>query len=163
MTHSKGRSIPFLAAALLALSPALAGCYNGLQAATTIQATQPTGNGVQVIAGDINVDNATVVLGPEGTNTATLLTRMYNSGAEADTILGVTINGLPATISGDTVIAAQASVPFGYPADAQRINVVGELPVSTFVPVQILFDRAGLIEMDVLTVTPTGFYADVTP
>jgi hypothetical protein len=161
--HSKSHARPLLAAALLALSPVLVACYNGPQAATTVQATQPTGNGVQVIAGDINVDNATVVFGPEGTNTATLLTRMYNSGQEQDTILGVTINGLPATITGDTSIAPNASVPFGYPADAQRINVVGDIPLSNFVPVQILFDRAGLIEMDVLTVLPTGFYADVTP
>jgi hypothetical protein len=161
--HSKSSARPLLAAALLALSPALVGCFNGLQAATTVQSTQPTGNGVQVIAGDINVDNATVVLGPDGTNAATLLTRVYNSGQEADTILGVTINGLPATITGDSTIAPMSSVPFGYPADAQRMNVIGEMPVSTYVPVQVLFDRAGLIEIDVLTVPPTGFYADVTP
>jgi hypothetical protein len=159
------------AAALVVLVvPALTGCFNGLEATTTTQASMNTGNGVEAIKGPIHIENATLVMGPEGSSTATLVTRLVNTGVEDDALTYATINGVPATIIppaelGDSgnVLAPGASVSYGYETDA-RINAEGfDVPVSNYVDVELGFEKAGLVSMSILTVPPVGYYAGITP
>lgn len=153
-----------LLVAVLVSVPALAGCFNGPGATTTMQATMNTGNGVEVTLGALNVENLTVVLGPEGSGSATLITRITNTGAEPDRLTFASVDGVGALITGDTVeLAPGASVSFGYEAD-RWINVYEfASAVSTYVPVQLGFEQAGLLTANVLTVPPTGIYAGIAP
>lgn len=153
-----------LAVAVLVAVPALAGCFNGPRATTTVQATQNTGNGVEVTQGLLNVENLTVVMGPEGSGSATLITRITNTGPEADTLTFASVDGIGATITGDTVeLPPGTSVSFGYESDTW-INVYGfTAPVSTYVTVQLGFEQAGLVTTRVLTVPPAGMYAGIAP
>ena len=82
------RQTKVISAALLvgALVPGLAGCWGGPAASTQVQATQNTGNGTQAFVGDIRVENATLILGPEGSSSATLTMSIVAPG-EGDRLL----------------------------------------------------------------------------
>lgn len=155
-----------LAAGVLALAlvPTLSGCFSGFEATTNVQSTMNSGNGTQAAAGDLRVDNATLVTGPEGSDAATLTMRVTNVGTEADELTGVQIGGAPATITADRVALAPGdSVSFGYESDLW-VNAYGlEATPSSYQPVVLSFARAGDVEMQVLTVPPVGIYEGIAP
>jgi hypothetical protein len=161
-------------------SPLLAGCYQGPTATTTVQATQPTGSGVDVQVGQIRVQNVLLVAGPiqGATDTgqpftaesATLIGRVFNDGETDDAIRSITIAGnaaslmVPTTATNPLTIPALDSIPLSYPEGGPFVSGAfadGALPMSSYVDVAIMFERAGLVEMQVLLVPQTGVYADV--
>lgn len=158
-------------AALVVLTvPALTGCWNGQGATTTTQATMNSGNGVETRQGTIDIENATVVLGPEGSKTATLLVRLVNVGPEADALTYITINGEKVSISEPGVAADSGadigpgeSVSFGYESTKWINAYQFEAPASSYVPVELGFQNAGLATLSVLTVPPAGYYAGIAP
>lgn len=153
-----------LAAALAAAALFLTGCFNGQGAMTTVQSDDLTGNGVQAQVGNIRAENLVLVLGPEGSSSATLATRIVNADPDADRLLGVQIDGLPAYVTGDIVeLQPGASVGFGFEADLW-INSYDFAPApSTYVPVALQFERAGIARVDVLVVPPAGDYVGIEP
>ena len=159
------RSHVALAAGLLLLTtPALAGCWNGPRATTTMQATMNSGNGVQAQAGSIKIENATLVQGPEGSSSATLLVRLVNTGATPDALVYATINGVPVEIAPESSeLAPGASVSFGYESENWLNSYDLDVPTSTYVPVELGFAEAGMASMSVLTVPPVGYYAGIAP
>jgi hypothetical protein len=161
-------------------SPILGGCYQGPAATTTVQATQPTGSGVDVEVGEIRVQNVLLIAGPiqGATDTgqsftaesATLIGRVFNDGEVDDAIRTITIAGSPAAIMVPTTaqnpltVPALGSIPLSYPEGGPLISgafAEDALAMSTYVDVEIMFERAGLVEMQVLLVPQTGIYADV--
>ena len=61
------------------------------------------------------------------------------------------------------MIGPGQSVSYGYDSD-QRINAEGlDVPVSSYVDVELGFEKAGLVRMSVLTVPPAGYYEGITP
>jgi hypothetical protein len=153
------------AAALVVLAvPALTGCFNGQGATTTTQATMNSGNGVEATQGAINIDGAVLVLGPEGSATATLTTRLINAGLEPDFLTYVSINGIPAYVTeGAGELLPGASISFGYESEAWINSYDLDVPVSSYVPVELGFEKAGLIKLSLLTVPPTGYYEGIAP
>ncbi len=159
-----------LAAIVVLAVPSLTGCFNGQAATTTTQASMNSGNGVEARQGTIDIENATIVLGPEGSKTATLLMRLVNVGPEADALTYITINGEKVGISEPGVAADSGadigpgeSISFGY--DSTRwINAYQfEAPASSYVPVELGFEKAGLATLSLLTVPPVGYYAGIAP
>jgi hypothetical protein len=85
---------------------------------TTVQSDDLTGDGVQAQVGNIRAENLLLVRGPEGSASATLATRIVNGDPEADRLLGVQIDGIPAFVTGDTVeLLPGESIGFGYESD----------------------------------------------
>jgi hypothetical protein len=158
------------AAALALAAPALTGCFNGQAATTTTQATMNSGNGVEAQQGPMHLEGTTLVLGPEGSATATLLVRLVNTGPESDTLTFASIDGTMVDIVPPTgvpgapgEIVSGGSVSYGYESDG-RINATGfDSPASVYVPVQLGFEKAGLVDLSVLTVPPVGYYEGITP
>ena len=158
-------------AALVVLAvPALTGCWNGQRATTTVQASMNTGNGVEARQGTIDIENATLVLGPEGTTSATLVMRLVNIGPEADALTYITINGEQVQISepgvaGDSGadIGPGESISFGYDATRWINTYTLDVEPSSYVPVQLGFEKAGLANLSVLTVPPVGYYEGIAP
>lgn len=153
-----------VAALVVVTAPALTGCFNGQGATTTTQATMNSGNGVDATAGAVHIENATLVLGPEGSGSATLTTRLINTGQEPDALTYATINGLPAYITdgaGDLLPGGAAS--FGFESDAWINAYEFDAGVATYVPVQLGFQNAGLVDMSVLIVPPAGYYEGIAP
>lgn len=153
------------AAALLVLAvPTLTGCFNGQSATTTTQATMNSGNGVEATQGAIHIEGATLVLGPEGSASATLTARLVNTGAEADALTYATINGTPAYVTeGAGELLPGTSASFGFESEAWINSYAFEGAPSAYVPVELGFEKAGLVTLSVLTVPATGYYAGIAP
>jgi len=166
----RARRFGALLLVVAAAVPALTGCFNGPRATTTVQATQDSSNGTQASIAGIRIENATLVSGPDGTTTATLIMSLFNDGREPDTLVGVLINGQPAYISGAAVagagveLAPGAALTFGYQTSESWINSYDITEAeSAYVPVQMQFQRAGILDFTALTVPPVGFYEGIAP
>ena len=153
-----------LSVPVLALS--LTGCFNGPQATTNAQATQPSGDGVWGQIGTMKVNNATLVLGPAGSKTATLIMTISNVGTAEDSLDSATIAGASATIlpAANIPVAPNSSASFGYVGAANSVNVAQfETGESTYVPVTLTFKNSGILTLSVLTVSADGIYTGITP
>jgi hypothetical protein len=153
-----------VATLLVIAAPALTGCFSGKAATTNQQATMNSGNGVTAQAGAVKIENATLVMGPDGSNTATLTTRLVNTGPAKDVLVYATINGQPATITSDKVeLGPGSSTSFGFDSEHWINAYAFDKPVSTYVPVELGFQDAGLVKMSILTVPPVGYYDGIAP
>lgn len=153
-----------MTSSLAALTLTLTGCFNGPNASTNMQSVQLTGNGVQVQAGDIRAENLTLVAGPDGSASATLIMRVTNQDLEADNLLAALVDGVPAFITGDVVeLLPNQSVGFGYESDRWINSYEFDASTSTYVPVALQFERSGIVEANVLVVPPTGYYEGIEP
>lgn len=160
----KRTQLAAVAALLLLASPALTGCFSGQGATTYMQATMNSGNGVDAEVGPIHVENATLVRGPEGSKSVTLTTRIVNTGPEADVLVSAKVNGTPATITaGADQLPGGSSVSFGFDSEAFINAYDQDIPVSSYVPVELSFQNAGIVSMSVLTVPPVGYYEGIAP
>lgn len=158
----RGATIALATAGLALIIPGTTGCYNGLQASTNVQSTTAPGNGAQATIGTLSVDNATLVQGVA--TTGTLLMRIANFGPEGDTLVQAQINGQPAEIVGTSVeIPANNSVSVGWDSGHYVNTIALTVPISSYVPVILQFAKAGAVEMQVLTVPPTGVYEGIAP
>ncbi len=168
----KRSHIAALATLVVLATPALTGCFNGQDATTTTQSSMNSGNGVEALQGDIHIENATLVLGPEGSGSVTLIVRFVNTGPEADALTYATINGTPAEIivaddsadGGSAELPPGSSVGFGYDGGS-RISLLSgfDVPAANYVTVELGFRTSGLATLQVLTVPPTGYYEGITP
>ena len=158
------RTALLLTGLALVATPLLTACYSGFGATTTMQASMNSGNGTQAQAGPIRIENATLVMGPEGSTSGTLIASLVNGAAGPDRLVGVTIGGKPAYITpGMDVLAFNELVDFGYDGN-HWINAYDlDATVSTYVPVQMQFEKAGNVDFTVLTVPPTGIYEGIMP
>jgi hypothetical protein len=160
----KRTHVAAVAAMVLLVVPATTGCFSGLKATTTMQATMNSGNGVDATQPPIHIEAATLVLGPEGSKSGTLTTRLVNTGLEADRLTYATINGAIANITeGAGDLPAGGSVSFGFESDAWINAYELDVPVATYVPVELGFEKAGLVKMSVLAVPPVGYYEGIAP
>jgi len=162
----------------LALMPALSGCAIGFDAATGQQ--KASGNGATADIGALQIRDLTIVMGPSGSTSATLIGTIINTGADADALTGVTIIS-PAdakvTIAGAGVVDGALALPagsranpsasstrFGYNSET-HVDVTGlTVSPSAFVQVQLTFKVAGQPKpLTVMTVLPIGIYEGIAP
>ena len=155
------RQVGLAAAGLSLLSLGLTGCYNGQDATTNVQATQPSGNGNVLKAGQIVVDNATAVQDEAGN--ATVLMRITNQGNEADTLIAAVLANLPATITPDSIeIGPGQSISFAWES-TNYVSVDGlNAPMSSYVQFGLQFLNAGITSTNIMIVPPVGMYAGIT-
>ncbi|HET6653698.1 MAG TPA: hypothetical protein VFH10_13725 [Nocardioides sp.] len=130
-----------VALGLPALSLGLSGC--GFDAPTD-QAYNPAA-GVNVQEGEVDVLNAIIVSGEDGTGTVVVTLANNNQDAD-DALAGVTGEGVQAEVGGDTVIPAHGILVI----DDGLLSVTGESVVpGAFVPLTFEFDRARSLSLDV--------------
>jgi len=158
------RTALLIGAIAFAVSPLLSGCYNGPDATTTAQSTMNSGNGTQEVVGDLRIENATLVTGPEGSMSGTLITTLVNTGRVPDRLIGIAINGAPAYVTpGAGELAPGQAVNFGYDGDFWANSYDLDITSSSYVPVVMQFERAGTLAFSVLSVPPTGYYEGIAP
>ncbi len=158
------RSTIALSLLAIAAAPALSGCFNGIEATTTMQATMNTGDGTQTQIGDIKILNATLVMGDPGAD-AMLIGTIVNVGTTPDALNSIDVAGKPVTPGPAFVeLTAGSSVAFGYVNAEIKVPVSGLTAApSTYVPVNFKFQNAGDTSIQVLTVPAVGQYAGVVP
>jgi hypothetical protein len=163
------RTAAAVAVAALAVVP-LSACGIGFEAATTTQ--RPSGNGANADLGAIQMRGVTLVDGPDGSRTGTVLMTLVNSGNEPDALTGVRMVQPPdgrAEILGAGVLGGSVPLPrvsrtsVGYDSDIHvDVSDLGLSPTQ-FTEIEFTFLKAGRIVLPVMSVLPTGIYAGITP
>jgi hypothetical protein len=158
------------AAALLLAAAPLAGCGIGLDAGTSTQTA--SGNGASAQQGLIAIRDLTLVEGPDGSGTGTLVMTLVNAGPQADGLTSVRMVDPPggtAKILGSQTVAGALPLPpnsrtqVGYNSDL-HVDLTGlTLRPSQFTLVELTFGTNGVARVPVMTVLPVGIYAGIAP
>lgn len=158
-----------VAAAALALVPALAACGSGVTAGTSMQG--PSGNGANANVGPIQLRAITAVQTKADPTKGTIIGTIVNTG-DADTLLGATITsptGATVTLAGTAVqggqlpLPAQSATRVGFNAE-EHLDVSGLTITPTFfATVEFSFKVAGRVSMPVMVVPATGIYEGLNP
>lgn len=175
-------------AALLLLTPVVAGCGTGVHAQTNIQGA--SGNGASVVIGPLSLNGINIVVPPDakGSGVATdasLMLRVFN-GSDNDQLIGVSLPGglaqsvvtvprqptSPGTLPGVLPQAPGTFVPIDLPrASSVSVGQSGFVPdikivglkttASAFVDVTLQFKNAGNVTVPVLVVPAVGYNSGV--
>jgi hypothetical protein len=154
-----------LVVTVVAVSPMLAGCWQGFGASTTMQNSMNSGNGTQEIVGSLRVENATIVRNEAGR--ASLVMAVFNQGDAPDTLAAVSIDGQPINAA-PVVIEPGSFATFGYGAEgapAENFLLVDGFPTPTgsYSTVSLAFTTNGITEFTSLVVPDVGYYAGYVP
>jgi hypothetical protein len=159
----RSRAAVALAVSLVAVLPT-AGCYQGFD--NTVNTQGPTGNGTDfLVGGDIKVQDATLVTGPEGqSGVASLVMTVINEGEMPDALVKVSTD--PATTSSQrTPIAIKpgAAVQVGGPAADQVVLTGLKVTPGSYATLTLSFERAGSETRRVAVVPAVGYYEGYGP
>jgi hypothetical protein len=149
--------------AVFAVSISLTGCGAGLNASTR-QITQVT-DGVEgyVINEQNNLRIVNLLVVATADQNAVLVGTMVNAKDAPDTLLGISINGSVATLTGTTTLPKNSPVIFeGDSANAKAVLSGFTVAPGLRVPVVLFFARAGEVTLDALVREATEEYANIT-
>lgn len=154
-----------LVATVVAVSPMLAGCWQGMGASTMMQNSMNSGNGTQEIVGSLRVENATIVRNEAGR--ASLIMAVFNQGDAPDTLATVSVDGQAITAP-PVVIEPGSFVTFGYgaegaPAENFLLLEGFATPAGSYSTVSLAFTTNGVTEFTSLVVPDAGYYAGYVP
>jgi hypothetical protein len=146
--------------AVVVLVLALAGCGAGKNAAT-LQPYAPT-DGVQGATQDIKVRDVVLVSMPDGTGV--VVGTVVQTASAQDRILGITVNGKPASVVPASPILIQ-NAPIRFTGDTA--NASADIPGLNAVPgtlakVQFTFETSGIVTLDAIVRDNTEEFAVVT-
>ena len=157
----------------IALTLSLSSCYGaGPNAATRMITRVTDGNEVVITndasgkkiddgAADLRAVNLLVVATDDGAGV--LVGTLVNRADVTDQILGISINGVQAVISGEKKLVANKPVRFeGETANAKAVFPGVNLVAGTHAELVIGFARAGLVKVDVIVRDTHDIYAGVT-
>ena len=146
-----------------ALALTLTSCGSGQNAATrTItQVTDGVEETIDIEGNKIKIVNFLLVATEDGS--AVVVGTIVNTGVSDDQILGISVAGSQATLTGETILKPDQPLRFeGESANAKAVfPVVGAKP-GTHVDLTIGFARAGLVNLEVLIRDKRDDYANVT-
>jgi hypothetical protein len=148
----------------IALALSLSSCYGSGPSAETRMITRVTDGAEAVIKdddSDIRVSNFLLVATEDGS--AVVVGHIVNRSEVADELLGVSVGGAPAALSGETKLATNKPLHF----EGELANVKAVFPgvnatPGTHVDVTIGFARAGLVTVKAIIREKRGYYANVT-
>jgi hypothetical protein len=157
----------------IALTLSLSSCYGaGPNAATRMITRVTDGNEVVITsdngtmkadddAADLRAVNLLLVATDDGAGV--LVGTLVNRADETDQILGITVNGVQATITGETKLVSNKPVRFeGETANAKAVFPGVNLVPGTHAKLVIGFARAGLVNVDVIIRDTHDIYSGVT-
>lgn len=141
----------------------LTSCGSGPNAETrkTARVTDGAEAVINTDGSDIRISNLLLVATEDGS--AVLVGHIVNRAEDADEILGITVGGVGATVTGETVLRTNTPIHFeGEMANAKAVfPAVGAVPGRS-VDLTIGFARAGLVTERVIIRDKRDIYANVT-
>ncbi|MFC1409458.1 DUF461 domain-containing protein [Streptacidiphilus sp. N1-12] len=153
-----------VAAVIIATAPILAACSAGDSAATLQVKPDNAATSIPLADGTaLKLNGITVVTDATGKAPASVVVNIANGGPTADTLTGVTVDGVPAVLSGSPTIPSLGSLALGAPGQASAT-----VPTLTATPgqntaVSFTFTTAGSAQVQALVTTGTGEYASYAP
>jgi hypothetical protein len=148
----------------IALALTLSSCYGAGPDAATRMVNRVTDGAEAVIntdGSDIRVSNLLLVATEDGS--AVVVGHFVNRAVEADQILGISVAGSPATLTGETTLLTNKPVHFeGELANAKAVFAGVGAVAGNHVDLTVGFARAGLVTVRVIIRDKRDIYADVT-
>ena len=135
----------------LAFSLLLSGCGAGLNAATTKITRVTDGSEITIRenGSEIRVVNLTLVDTEDGA--AVVVAMIVNQGTDSDQLLGFSVQGVQATLTGETELLPNKPLFFeGEQANAKAVFPGANPKPGTHVTVSIGFAKAGFVTADVI-------------
>jgi len=135
----------------LAFSLLLSGCGAGLNAATTKITRVTDGSEITIRenGSEIRVVNLTLVDTEDGA--AVVVAMIVNQGTDSDQLLGFSVQGVQATLTGETELLPNKPLFFeGEQANAKAVFLGANPKPGTHVTVSIGFAKAGFVTADVI-------------
>jgi len=135
----------------LALSLLLSGCGAGQNAATRMITRVTDGQEITVKenGSEIRVVNLTLVDTEDGA--AVVVATIVNQGTEPDQLLGISVQGVEANLTGETVLLPNKPLFFeGEQANAKAVFPGANPQAGTHVKLSLGFAKAGFVSADVI-------------
>ena len=135
----------------LALSLLLSGCGAGQNAATRMITKVTDGQEITVKenGSEIRVVNLTLVDTEDGA--AVVVATIVNQGTEPDQLLGISVQGVEASLTGETVLLPNKPLFFeGEQANAKAVFPGANPQAGTHVKLSLGFAKAGFVSADVI-------------
>ena len=148
---------------IAALALSLTGCGAGSNATTRLTKKVTDGQEAEIKnnGNKIVLRNFVLVTQPDGS--AVVVGTVINRGENEDALLGVSIPGIQAQITGASTIAPNGVITFeGDIANIKAVIPAANLVQGTNTNLSLFFGNAGEITFDVLVQKPEGIYAGVT-
>jgi hypothetical protein len=147
----------------IAFTLALTSCGSGPDAETrkTNRVTDGAEAVINADGSDLRVSNLLLVATEDGA--AVVVGQIVNRADEADQILGITVGGIPATITGETKLFSNKPIHFeGEQANAKAV-FAGVNPIAgKTVDLTVGFARAGLVTVRAIIRDQRDVYAGIT-
>jgi hypothetical protein len=156
----KKSSIALIASAL-ALT--LTGCGAGPNAETRLIKRVTDGNEVILKENGNNISVSNLLLVALEDGSAVVIGTFLNYSDENDSLVGLSVNGIPAVITGETVLKQDQPLRFeGDSATTKGVfNAVGAEP-GVNVPLTLIFEKAGEVTTSVIVRDQRDDYKNVT-
>ena len=156
----KKSSIALIASAL-ALT--LTGCGAGPNAETRLIKRVTDGNEVILKENGANISVANLLLVALEDGSAVVVGTFVNYSEDNDSLVGLSVNGIPAVITGETVMKQDQPLRFeGDSATTKGVfNAVGAEP-GVNVPLTLIFEKAGEVTTSVIVRDQRDDYKNVT-
>ena len=135
----------------LALALVLTGCGAGQNAATRMitRVTDGTEVTIKENGSEIRVVNLTLVDTEDGA--AVVVATIVNQGTEPDQLLGISVQGVQAALTGETLLLPNKPLFFeGEQANAKAVFAGANPQAGTHVNVSLGFAKAGFVTADVI-------------
>ena len=135
----------------LALSLLLSGCGAGQNAATRMITRVTDGQEITVKenGSEIRVVNLTLVDTEDGA--AVVVATIVNQGSEPDQLLGISVQGVEANLTGETALLPNKPLFFeGEQANAKAVFPGANPQAGTHVKLSLGFAKAGFVSADVI-------------
>lgn len=157
----------FQKVAILSLTSVLAltltSCAAGPNAETRL--TNKVTDGQEIVldqnGNNIRISNLLIVATKDGAGV--IVGHIVNRLEENDALISISSNGIPAVITGDTILRANAPLHFeGESANIKAVITGLNLVVGTNIQLTLGFARAGIQTVNVIVRDQSEIYADVT-
>ena len=159
-TAPRRRLLPVLA--IGAASLALVGCGTTTSAQTQDWYNPTDGSNSDVEQTLSGMAVRDLLLVSDGTDAAVLAT-FVNTGADADEVVEVVVEGTSARIDGTLAAEPGAAVRLGEPADTTAVARGTDLEPGGIAEVEVRFASAPAVTLDAVVQAPVGDFEDAAP
>jgi ribosomal protein S8E len=154
-----------ITATTLVLAISLTGCGAGPDAASRgiTRVTDGAETAVTKDGSNIKVRNLLLVELSDGSGTGVLVGSIINSADKEDALLGISVNGINALYSGESIMTKNSVIQFeGASANAKAIIPAMNVSAGKEAVVSLFFAKAGLIKINAIVRDQRDTYAGIT-
>jgi hypothetical protein len=145
------RRTSLLISSVVVLALALSGCAAGLNAETRNITRVTDGNEITIDENGSEIRVVNLKLVDTGDGAAVVVGTIINQGANPDQLLGLAVNGVQATLTGERNLLTNKPITFeGEQANAKAVFFGANPKAGTNVKISLGFAKAGLVSAEVI-------------